>query len=158
MRRKQLVPAILGVCLIGLIGGSAIAEGDPEKGKRAYRACVACHSLEPGRHMTGPSLANTWGRTVGKVEGFTRYSDALKSSGIVWNAESLDAWIRNPRALIPGNRMTFRGIANRQAREDLVAYLRSVTQKDGGSPQSAQQPRGRDGSLDDGGSENERLV
>ncbi len=64
-------------------------------------------------------------------------TDALKSSGIVWNAETLDAWLRNPRALIPGNRMTFRGIADRQAREDLVAYLRTVTRESGGSPRTA---------------------
>ena len=145
MRRKSIVFGFLGVCFVGLIGNSANAEGDPEKGKRAYRACVACHSLNPGRHMTGPSLAGTWGHTAGKVEGFTRYSDALKSSGIVWNAETLDAWLRNPRALIPGNRMTFRGIANRQAREDLIAYLRTVTQAGSGSPQAAEQPRGRSG-------------
>lgn len=117
MTRKCIVPGILAMCAIGLIGGSAVAEGDPEKGKQAYRACLSCHSLEPGRHMTGPSLADTWGRKVGRVEGFTRYSDALRSSGIVWNAETLDAWLENPRALIPGNRMTFRGIANRQARK-----------------------------------------
>ncbi len=140
MRRKGFVPGILGVCFIGMIGSSAIAEGNPEKGKRAYRACVACHSLNPGRHLTGPSLAGTWGHTAGKVKGFTRYSNALKSSGIVWNAETLDAWLKNPRALIPGNRMTFRGIADRQAREDLIAYLQTMTQEDGGSQQLAEQP------------------
>ncbi len=143
MRRKRFVPGIMAVCAVGLIGGSAIAEGDPKKGERAYRGCVACHSLEPGRHMTGPSLANTWGRKVGKVEGFTRYSDALISSGIVWNADTLDAWLRNPLALIPGNRMTFRGIADRQVREDLVAYLRTVTREGAASRQSAERRHGR---------------
>lgn len=143
MPGKRFVPGILSACVIGLIGGSASAEGDPEKGKRAYRACVACHSLKPGRHMTGPSLANSWGRTAGKVEGFTRYSKALKSSAIRWNAKTLDAWLKDPRALIPGNRMTFRGIANRRTREDLVAYLRTVTQKRSGSQQSAEQTASR---------------
>lgn len=137
MTRKCIVPGILAMCAIGLIGGPAVAAGDPEKGKRAYRSCQSCHSLKPGRHMTGPSLANTWGRKVGRVEGFTRYSDALRSSGIVWNAETLDAWLENPRALIPGSRMTFRGIANRQAREDLVAYLRRVTRGEGAFAPSA---------------------
>jgi cytochrome c len=122
---------ILAASLIGLIGGTAMAAGDAEKGKRLYRACVACHSLEPGRHMTGPSLAGIWGHRAGKIAGFNRYSDPLKSSTIVWNAETLDAWLKNPRAMIPGNRMTFRGIANRQVREDLLAYLQTAARQGG---------------------------
>ncbi len=141
MPRKHFAFGLLGLCVGAMIGSSAVAEGDAEKGKRSYRACVACHSLKPGRHLTGPSLADTWGHTAGKVEGFTRYSNALKSSSLVWNAETLDAWLKNPRALIPRNRMTFRGIPDRQTREDLIAYLQKVTQGGDGAEQSAEQPR-----------------
>ncbi len=58
--------------------------GDATRGQRDFRACSPCHSLEPDRNMTGPSLANLWGRKAGSLPSFERYSDALKSSGIIW--------------------------------------------------------------------------
>ncbi|HXV23008.1 MAG TPA: c-type cytochrome [Alphaproteobacteria bacterium] len=75
---------------------------DSAKGERLFRACAACHTTEPGRHLTGPSLAGVFGRTAGTEEGFRRYSDALKSADLVWDETTLDAWLANPRALVPG--------------------------------------------------------
>src|SRR5258708_3123810 len=57
--------------------------GDASHGQQDFRACAPCHSLEPDRNMTGPSLANLWGRKAGGLSSFERYSDALKSSGII---------------------------------------------------------------------------
>ncbi len=111
--------------------------GDPAKGQEVYRACAACHSLAPGRHMTGPSLAGIWGRKAGAVEGFTRYSKAFKQSDIIWDEHSLDAWLANPRGYLPGNRMTFRGLSDESQRRDLIAFLRTVSEKEG--PSSDQQ-------------------
>jgi len=54
-----------------------------DRGERDFQACVPCHSLEPDRNMTGPSLANLWGRKAGSLPSFDRYSDALKASGII---------------------------------------------------------------------------
>ena len=85
-------------------------------GAELYRTCAGCHSLQPGRHRTGPSLAAVLGRKAGGEPGFRRYSDALKSSGLVWDRPTLDAWIAGPQTLVPGNRMTFRGIADPRAR------------------------------------------
>ena len=140
-------------CVLGLVtmfvlwtvGTVAAADGNPERGKRAFRTCSACHSLEPGRHLTGPSLAGIWGQKTGMIEGFTRYSDAMKSSEIVWNAETLNTWLRNSRALIPGNRMTFRGIADEGTRRDLVAYLKLTSQSGVASPRSVGRARGARG-------------
>ena len=87
--------------------------------------------------MTGPSLAGIWGRKAGTVEGFTRYSKAIKEAGIIWDEHSLDAWLANPRTFIPNNRMTFRGLPDETQRRDLIAYLRSVSEKEG--PSSDQQ-------------------
>ena len=53
---------------------------DIANGERLFRACSGCHSLEPGRHLTGPSLAGAFGRRAGTAEGFRRYSDALRSA------------------------------------------------------------------------------
>jgi cytochrome c len=97
--------------------------GDPERGTRAFRVCGACHSLKPGEHRTGPSLAGIFGRKAGTAEGFRRYSPALKATDVVWNETTLDAWIADPEAVIPLNRMTFDGLADPQARADLIAYL-----------------------------------
>lgn len=105
-----------------------LAAGDIERGARAFGACAACHSLEPGRHLTGPSLAGVWGRKAGSVQGFSRFSAALRSSGVVWGESSLDAWLANPEKAVPENYMLFRGIADAKTRGDLVAYLRAVSE------------------------------
>src|SRR5438477_534436 len=60
------------------------ADGDPGRGQRVFSACAPCHSLEPGKNMTGPSLAELWKRQAGTLPGFDRYSPALKGSGIIW--------------------------------------------------------------------------
>lgn len=109
-----------------VIASPVSAAGDPEKGAQAYRVCAGCHSLEPGRHLSGPSLARVYGRKAGTVEGFVQYSKALKQSKIVWNEKTLDAWIKKPDALIPGNLMPFPGIPDPNARADLVAFLKTA--------------------------------
>src|SRR6266851_1689764 len=76
---------------------STMAEaGDPVRGERMYRGCVACHSLEPNRNMTGPSLAELWNRKSGSLPSFPRYSPALKSAGIIWNDDTLHRRTKNP--------------------------------------------------------------
>jgi len=103
-------------------------QGDTNNGQRIFGTCAACHSLEPNRSMTGPSLADLWNRKAGSLASFPRYSSALKSSGGVWNDKTLDDWITNPQHFIPGNEMTFPGIKNDQRRADLLAFLKQATQ------------------------------
>ncbi len=117
----------LAVALLSMLTAPAGADGDTKEGATAFRACAACHSLIPGRHMTGPSLAGIWERTAGTADGFPRYSDALKSSGVTWSAETLDAWLADPPGFIPNNRMTFPGIPDAKARADLIAYLQAAS-------------------------------
>ena len=118
---------------------SAIAEpGNAADGERMYRACVACHSLEPNRNMTGPSLAEIWNRKSGSLPSFPRYSTALKSAGIIWNDDTLDEWIKDPQHFIAGNTMTFPGIRNSRQRADLLAYLKDATQPGRMPPSTAQ--------------------
>jgi len=111
-----------------LAASPVLAAGDSARGAQAFRACVACHTLEPGRHLTGPSLAGVWGRKAGVLESFPRYSAALKRSGIVWNEGTLDAWLANPQKNVPGNHMLFRGIADERTRADLAAFLRAAAE------------------------------
>ena len=112
------------IMTVGAIFGAAAAwaEGDAAKGARAIKPCLACHALQEGRHMTGPSLNAVIGRKAGSAAGFERYSPAIKSSAIIWTGDTLDAWLANPQALIPGNRMAFI-IEDKAARADIIAYL-----------------------------------
>lgn len=97
--------------------------GDPKRGGEMYRACVACHSLEPDVHLTGPTLAGLFGRVAGTASGFDRYSAGLKAADFEWNEDTLNAWLAGPQMMIPGNYMIFRGIGDDQARADLIAFL-----------------------------------
>jgi cytochrome c len=140
MIRRKLISAIGIVITVGSFGHSALADGDPQRGVKAFRKCVACHVVEEGSHKTGPSLADIWGRKAGTIYGFRRYSKALKQSGITWTERTLDDWLKSPKALVPGNRMTFRGIKVKQERDDLIAYLKSVAAGD--APRTAQRGGG----------------
>jgi cytochrome c len=122
-RPSDLILPILGAAVLASPAGGA-ETGDPARGADLFgRACAACHSLQPGRNKTGPSLAGIVGRKAGDLPTFRRYSPALKGSGVTWDPAALDAWIANPQAFVPGNRMPFRGIPDPQARADIVAYL-----------------------------------
>ncbi|MBO6720119.1 MAG: c-type cytochrome [Rhizobiaceae bacterium] len=129
MSRMVLCLAVLA----GLtVSSAAIADGDARRGAQVYRACVACHALEPGLHLSGPSLDGFMGRMAGAAEGFVRYSSGLKDAGFSWNAAALDGWLKNPASMIPDTYMTFRGIDDPQARADLVAFLEIAGQSGGG--------------------------
>lgn len=103
--------------------------GDPRRGAQAFQACIACHAVDRGRHLTGPSLADIWQSEAGTAEGFLRYSDALSASGIVWDAETLDAFLADSQGVIPGNTMAFPGIDDPGVRADVVAFLASVAEE-----------------------------
>ena len=122
MKRVTLVC----VTVLALSASAALsAEADPGQGARVFRACAACHSLEANRNMTGPSLAGVWNRKAGGLASFTRYSDAMKLSGIMWDEQSLDGYLKNPTEFMPGNHMTFPGIPDDKARASVIAFLKS---------------------------------
>jgi cytochrome c len=128
----------LAIALLLLTAGRGMAEpGNAARGEHMYRACVACHSLEPNRNMTGPSLAEVWNRKSGSLASFPRYSPALKSAGIIWNDDTLDEWIKDPQHFIPGNTMTFAGLKDARQRADLLAFLKDAT-RPGHAPKTAQ--------------------
>ena len=100
----RLIPYLAFVALVigALPHGAAAEPGSAARGERMYRACVACHALEPNRNMTGPSLAEIWNRKAGSLPSFPRYSPALKLAGIIWTDDTLDEWIKDPQHFIPG--------------------------------------------------------
>ena len=140
MKRRYGVAAV-AMSFTVLCAPTWAQSGDVARGERAYRICIACHSLEPNRNMTGPSLAELWNRKAGSLPSFSRYSPALKDSGIIWDDKSLDAWLADPQHFIPGNTMTFPGIKDPRHRADLLAFLKNATQP-GHAPSNAAQRSG----------------
>jgi cytochrome c len=134
--RTSLVTALLPLTL----SAAAAQQGDVIRGQRLFQNCTACHSLEPDKNLTGPSLAGVIGRKAGTLQSFSRYSDAIRSSGVVWDEKTLDAWLADPQHVIPGNQMTFPGMENRQQRADVIAVLKQRTQPNSRTPQ--QMPSG----------------
>ncbi len=104
-----------------------LASADAEKGRVLFLQCRACHGVEVGgAHKVGPNLSGMFGKPAGFAEGFA-YSDALKSSGVVWTPETVDQWIERPSSFIPGNRMVFVGIPKAEDRANLIAWLMQET-------------------------------
>jgi cytochrome c len=108
---------------------SAVAQSAPApagsavKGKELYDArCSACHSVDA--HRVGPMHLGVVGRKAGSAAGYS-YSEAVRNSKIVWRHDTLVAWLTNPEALIPGQRMGY-SMDNAQDREDVVAYLATL--------------------------------
>jgi len=94
------------------------------KGAPAYRLCAACHSLQPGVHLSGPSLADRWKQRVATVGDYGRYTAALKQQDFDWDEITLNAWIADPQAMVAGTTMTFRGIERDDTRSALIEFLR----------------------------------
>jgi cytochrome c len=132
---------------------SALAEhGDATRGQQDFRACAPCHSLEPDRNMTGPSLADLWGRKAGGLPSFDRYSNALKASGIIWDDRALDGWLTDPQRMVPDNDMPFEGIKDARVRADLLAFLKEATKPGAAPERTAQaQMKGMGGMMAGGG-------
>ena len=141
MNGSQATP--MAVLILFATGAHALAsEDNPARGQRVFGACAACHSLEPDKNMTGPSLAQLWGRRAGSLASFNRYSPALKSADIKWNDETLNAWIADPQHVVPGNQMAFPGVKDARQRSDLLAFLKEATQ-----PGGSQLAQGRGGGM-----------
>ena len=105
----------------------ALAAGDVENGSKIFAKCKACHTITPDKHRIGPSLADVIGRTAGTAPGY-KYSKAMKAygaSGIVWNEQTLDTYLTNPRQIVKGTKMTFPGLKTSEQRADLITYLKA---------------------------------
>ena len=125
-RNMALTKTVLTLAIGGLASAysahAAAAAGDPAAGKAIFMRCAVCHSVKAGENRLGPSLAGVVGRKAGTVAGYS-YSTAMKGSGVTWTAAELDAFLTNPRAKIPGTKMTFVGLPKPEDRANLIAYL-----------------------------------
>lgn len=138
MRFRLIAPIIFLIASCGGAGpesetpAASPAASPPDaatlkRGKIVFLRCRSCHTLnEDGRHLTGPNLHGLFGAEAGKKAGY-QFSDALIESGIRWDAETLDSWVRQPNTLVAGNRMVFAGLPKAEDRAALIAYLREET-------------------------------
>ena len=101
---------------------AACADGDPVRGEARFQECAACHKLDAGANDVGPSLHGIFTRKAGELADF-RFSPAMKRSGIVWTPETLEKFITDPQAMVPGNRMPYAGMTIAGDRADLIAFL-----------------------------------
>jgi cytochrome c len=112
--------ALAALCaLAGPVAAGSLV-GDPARGEQLYEACTDCHSLD--KNDVGPRHRGVFGRRAGSLPDYS-YSEALKSSNIVWNEETLDEWLTDPQALVSGTKMFFH-LDNAQDRADVIAFLK----------------------------------
>lgn len=101
---------------------------DVTRGWRYFGRCAACHTVEKGgRHKVGPNLFGIIGRQAGTVPGYTRYSEGMKNSGVVWDYYTLDAYLGNSKMFIPDNLMACGRLNDPQERADIIRYLSTFT-------------------------------
>ena len=142
------------IALVAFIAaGASFAEeiGNVEAGKKAFSKCKGCHQLGAGaKDRIGPHLNEIFGRRAGAHESF-KYSKSMQRAGIdglIWTAETLDAYIENPRALVSKTRMSFRGINDAVDRANLLAYLRDFSDNPSNLPEAEPTATATDHDLD----------
>lgn len=100
------------------------AKCDAITGAAVFEKCAVCHPLDAGgQHLTGPNLYGLFGRKSGLASGF-RFSKAMRESGITWDGQILKSFLENPGAVIPRNRMAFRGLKQESDALAVVCYLK----------------------------------
>jgi cytochrome c len=107
------------------VPSETVASATADTSPASFEICKACHSAKPGENGIGPSLAGVYGTKAGEVAGF-EFSDALLKSGLTWDDKSLDTWLTNPQAMVPGTKMSFGGLPDAAKRKEVIEYLKSI--------------------------------
>jgi nitrite reductase (NO-forming) len=133
--------------------GATGLQGDAVAGRQVFKKCQACHSLEPGKTILGPSLSGIVGRKSAADANFS-YSPAMKQAALTWDAPTLDAYLAEPAKIIPGNRMPFPGLKTDRDRQDVIAFLAAPAAPTGApaavqaaAPSAAAAPQAKAGSV-----------
>ena len=121
--KRNAFAMVLSIAFTIGSAGPAMA-GDIEAGAKVFKKCKACHVVDKEKNKTGPHLVNLFGRTAGSLEGY-KYSKAMKASGIVWDEETLAAYLRAPKKYVKGTKMAFVGLKKDADIENIIAYLKA---------------------------------
>jgi cytochrome c len=119
----------LAAALALLSGGASAQDVDPQEAQLAFNNhCRTCHTTDEGDHRLGPSLHAVIGREAGSLEGYG-YSSAMADAGLTWDEETLDRYIENPDAVVPGNNMKpYSGITSADERAKIIAHLKKASE------------------------------
>ena len=126
--------------LLALAAPAAADRAQVEAGEAAFRKCASCHKIGPGaKHATGPHLNGVFGRKAGALEDFRYSPDIVRmgNDGLVWDYEKLHLYLENPKTLVSGTRMNFRGVKEEAERAAIIAFLRAYSDKPSDIPESA---------------------
>jgi cytochrome c len=118
--RSGLLAVLLAITAAGSAGAA-----DIEAGKETFKKCALCHTNEPGKNKVGPSLFGIVGRKSASLANYN-YSDAMKNFKHTWDPHTLDIYLTDPHAEVPGTKMIFPGIKDKSERENLIAYLETL--------------------------------
>lgn len=115
----------LTLALALFLAATAAHAQDAKRGKVLFAPCARCHSFDPKNNDLAPNLRGVVGRKAAAVKGFD-YSGAMRRSFIVWDEASLNAYLAQPRVMVP--RTTMRGegvdVESPEDRRDLIAYMK----------------------------------
>ena len=104
--------------------GPAYAKADLANGQVRFALCRSCHTItKGGPNTTGPNLYGLFGRPSASVADYS-YSEGMKGAHLVWGADTLNTWIKDPRAMVAGTKMSYPGMPDDKDRADLIAYLK----------------------------------
>ena len=117
---------VIAALIVMLSAPIAAQAGDIEAGLKVFKKCKACHVVDKEKNKTGPHLVGIIGRPAASVESFKKYSKAMKESGIVWDAASLDGYLENPKKYLKGGKMAFAGLRKQKDRDNNIAYFESL--------------------------------
>ena len=100
-----------------------LASGDIEHGKKIFKKCAACHSInQDGGNKIGPKLWNVMFRTIGSITDY-KYSKALSGYKKEWSWEEINGFLTKPAKWIKGNKMGFAGLKEDKDRASVILYL-----------------------------------
>ena len=124
---KRFAVIACAAAFMAMSGSQAFAAGDVAAVEKVFKKFKACHVVDKEQNRTGPHLINLLGRTAGSIEGFKKYSKAMKNSGIVWDEETLDGYLKAPKKYLKGTRMAFAGLKKDADRANVIAYLKTFS-------------------------------
>lgn len=126
---KIVFQTVLVVALTGFGLGNANADGDAAAGEKVFKKCAACHVVDSDDKKVGPSLKDVIGRTAGIHADF-KYSKPMIDAGVgglVWNDETLAAYLADPKGYIKGNKMSFAGLKKEEDVANVIAYIKQFS-------------------------------
>ena len=121
----RFLKVALALNILAAMAASWAVAADVEAGKTEFKKCALCHTTEAGKNKIGPSLFEIVGRKSSTLDNFN-YSEAMKKFDHVWDEETLDKYLADPRGTVPGTKMIFPGIKDKTERDDVIAYLETL--------------------------------